>query len=270
VRTGSRASGPPRASGRRGARPPAGRRQLGGVREIEAALRAGEPVRLVLVHRGATSPAARRVVERARRLGIRVRSATANDLRRMSHSALPGELLALVGPDPGADARTVLAAPGAAWLLVGIAYPGNAGFAIRTAEVSGAAGIFLDAGFGARGRKQALRAAMHAERFLPVLWASAGRVLDEAQAAGRRVLAIEDVGTRAPWEVDLTGAALFVIGGEERGIPLPVLERCDATLRIPMAGFVPSYNLQAAMAAVAVERLRQERSRPRVRRRAPR
>ena len=50
-----------------------------------------------------------------------------------------------------------------------------------------------------------------------------------------------------------------MIGGERYGISPELLERCDAVLRIPMAGFIPSYNLQAAMAAVAIERLRQER-----------
>jgi tRNA G18 (ribose-2'-O)-methylase SpoU len=50
---------------------------------------------------------------------------------------------------------------------------------------------------------------------------------------------------------------LLVIGGETRGIPAPLLARCDEVLRIPMAGFIPAYNLQAAMAAVAAERLRQ-------------
>jgi TrmH family RNA methyltransferase len=68
---------------------------------------------------------------------------------------------------------------------------------------------------------------------------------------------IEDVGTQAPWEVELTGRVLFVVGGETHGIPAPVLERCDSLVRIPTSGFIPSYNLQAAVAAVAAERLRQ-------------
>jgi tRNA(Leu) C34 or U34 (ribose-2'-O)-methylase TrmL len=36
-----------------------------------------------------------------------------------------------------------------------------------------------------------------------------------------------------------------------------VLAAADRVLRLPMRGFIPSYNLQAAMAAVALERLRQ-------------
>jgi tRNA G18 (ribose-2'-O)-methylase SpoU len=50
---------------------------------------------------------------------------------------------------------------------------------------------------------------------------------------------------------------LFVLGGERHGIPREVLDQCDDVIRIPMLGFIPSYNLQAAMAAVASERLRQ-------------
>jgi tRNA G18 (ribose-2'-O)-methylase SpoU len=48
-----------------------------------------------------------------------------------------------------------------------------------------------------------------------------------------------------------------VVGGERHGIPKEVLAACDDAIRIPMWGFIPSYNLQAAMAAVACERLRQ-------------
>jgi 23S rRNA (guanosine2251-2'-O)-methyltransferase len=245
------------------------RRQLAGPREIAAALRAREPVRLLLAARQ-LGTSARGVAERARRAGIPVRAASGNDLRRMSGTDPPGELLGLVGGDPAAGPERVLAGGGAAWLVVNVAYPGNAGFAIRTAEVSGADGIFLDAGFDARGRRLALRASMHAERFLPVHWERAERVIEAARRAGRRVLALENVGERAPWEIDLDGPVLLVLGGEERGVPERLLARCDMIVRVPMAGFIPSYNLQAAMAAVAAERLRQRAARGAgSRRRAP-
>jgi tRNA G18 (ribose-2'-O)-methylase SpoU len=59
------------------------------------------------------------------------------------------------------------------------------------------------------------------------------------------------------FETDLTGARVFVVGGENGGIPADVLARCDARISVPMAGFIPCYNLQAAVSAVATERLRQ-------------
>lgn len=231
------------------------RRQLTGPDQLEAALEAGTPVRRVLVASQPTDPRVTPLVERARRAGALVHAASAGVLRRLGQG--PAEVLALVGPDPASSRAEVLAAGGAAWLLVGTAYPGNTGFAIRTAEVSGADGIFVANDFDHAARREALRAAMRADRFMPVFWEEAQAVVRDARQAGRRAWAIEDVGDAAPWEVDLRVPVLLVVGGERHGIPDEVLRACDGALRLPMRGFIPSYNLQAAMAAVACERLRQ-------------
>jgi len=167
------------------------------------------------------------------------------------------EMLALEGLAPDAPLDAVLRAPGPVWLLTGVAYPGNAGFAIRTAEVSGAAGIAVDADFDHAGRRQALRTSMRADRLFPVRFAAAHEVVAGALAAGRDVIGIEDAGDASPWDVDLTGPVLFVVGGEARGISPATLARCTRVVRIPMPGFIPSYNLQAAVAIVAGEHLRQ-------------
>jgi tRNA G18 (ribose-2'-O)-methylase SpoU len=233
------------------------RRQLAGVEEIEAALAAGEPVRLLLIAAAPHDPRLTTLAERARSAGVAVHTASERSLWRLAKRAPPATALALVGPAPDADQAEVLAAGGAAWLLVGTAYPGNTGFAIRTAEVSGADGIFIDNEFEHEGKREATRAAMRADRFMPVFWRAASEIVSGAREAGRQILAIEDVGSAAPWEVDLTGPALFVVGGEHAGIPAAVLEQADRVLRIPMLGFIPSYNLQAAMAGVALERIRQ-------------
>jgi tRNA G18 (ribose-2'-O)-methylase SpoU len=232
------------------------RRQIGTPGEIEAALTREDPVRLLLAREGTLSPDANRVIARCRAAGIPIRTAGEREMKRMAIAA-EREVIALVGSDPAASLDQVLAGSGALWLLAGVAYPGNAGFAIRTAEVSGAAGIALDAPFDHAARRQALRASMRADRFFPVLWAESETVLARAKALDRRLVAIEDHGAVAPWETDLTGAAVFVVGGEAGGVSASLLEACDVTVRIPMTGFVPSYNLQAAMAIVAGERLRQ-------------
>ena len=233
------------------------RRQLAGPAAISAALDAGEPVRLLLAARAPRDPAVGVLVDRAKALGIAVRETSERSLWRLSQASPPAEVLALVGGPPGAARETVLASGGIVWLLVGLAYPGNTGFAIRLAEVSGAHGVFVDGAFLHEGRREALRASMRADRFMPVFWEPALAAVAAARAAGRRVLAVEDVGTRAPHEVDLTEPLLLVIGGERHGIPRAVLDACDGAIRIPMRGFIPSYNLQAAMAIVVGEHLRQ-------------
>ena len=79
----------------------------------------------------------------------------------------------------------------------------------------------------------------------------------QAREAGRTVVAVEDVGKHAPWQVDLRGPVLIIVGGEEAGISEALRSQADAIVRVPMHGFLPSYNLQAAMAIVMGERLRQ-------------
>lgn len=233
------------------------RRQLTGPAEVARALDAGVRPRLVLAADEPSDPSTKAVLERAAAEGIPVRRTSAQSLWRLGKSDPPAEVLALVGPAPDAPREEVLAATGCLWMLVGIAYPGNTGFAIRAAEVSGADGVFIDGAMLHEGRREALRASMRADRFMPVFWEPALPALQDAQRAGRRVFAVEDVGTRAPWEFDLTVPSVFVLGGERHGIPADVLDACDEVIRLPMRGFIPSYNLQAAMAMVAGERLRQ-------------
>jgi tRNA G18 (ribose-2'-O)-methylase SpoU len=232
-------------------------RQLAGPVEIDAALRAGADVRLLLVQEDARHEDVAPLVARAEELGIPVRTATRNVVTRLCHVSPPEEILALVGRDPDANLEASLERRGALWLLVGVAYPGNVGMVIRTAEVSGADAIAIDGSFDHEAKRAALRASMRADKFMPVFWTQAAAVLDAARATGHRVLALDESGARAPWQEDLSGPRIFVVGGENGGIPREILARCDASIRVPMAGFIPCYNLQAAVSAIATERLRQ-------------
>ncbi|MCZ6463464.1 MAG: hypothetical protein O7A09_03920 [Proteobacteria bacterium] len=233
------------------------RRRLAGAAAIRHALDAGDPLRLLLRRKGAAEAEVEAVLERAEERGVPVRVASPREMERFAGAGEPQDVLALLGPPPDADLETVLGARGALWLLAGTAYPGNAGFALRSAEVSGADGLVIDADFGHAARQKVLHASMRADRFMPVFFQSADEVLPRAEAHGRRILAIESSGTRAPWQVDLRPACVLVVGAEDDGIPEPILARAAEVIRIPMAGFIPSYNLQAAMAMVMAERLRQ-------------
>jgi tRNA G18 (ribose-2'-O)-methylase SpoU len=235
-------------------------RQIAGPLAIAAALKDGEDVRLLLVQEDARHEEVAPLVARAEELGVRVRTATRNVIERLSNVRPAEEVLALVGRDPEADLAASLARRGAFWLLVGVAYPGNVGMVIRTAEVSGADAIAIDApDFDHDAKRAATRAAMRADKFMPVLWTRAAEVLDAVRAAdaGHRVFALDESGAHAPWDLDLSGPRVFVVGGENGGIPPEILARCDARIRVPMAGFIPCYNLQAAVSAIATERLRQ-------------
>ena len=101
---------------------------------------------------------------------------------------------------------------------------------------------------------------MKADRFMPVHWVDGLEFVERARAAGFRIISLEDSGDLEPWDEDLSGNVILVVGGEHDGISQPILDRSDSVIRVPMSGFVPSYNLQAPMAVVAAEALRQRNS----------
>lgn len=230
---------------------------------MRAAFEQGESVQLLLVHRDEQDPAVLELVARGEGRGAVVWRGSEGDLTRMSHSADAPRLLAMIGPPVATDLDGLCARGGATWLLHQAAYPSNVGFAVRTAEVSGAEGVIVDARFNHEDRSRVSHVSMGADRLLPLLWATTEQAFAAARAHGLRVIAIEAPDERAGarsqmlWDVELSGDVLLVAGNERHGIAPELLAQCDAIANIPMAGFVPSYNLHAAIAAVATERLRQ-------------
>jgi len=230
-----------------------------GLDEVRAAFESGEDISLILVKREHGSTPVDELVAEATDSGIRVIEGSQNDLWRMARENSEGapNILALVGRNPVASFEEVLADGGLIWLLDGAKYPVNIGFCIRTAEVSGAGAVIVDGILNNTERSAAKRASMKAHRFIPVFWQSATDSIHAAKSAGYRILALEDIGDKAPWDVDMTGPVMLIVGGERAGISEEVLALVDETIRIPMSGFVPSFNLQAPLSAASIEAQRQ-------------
>lgn len=235
------------------------RKRLLGADAILHSLAQGLPVQLILYDRDDTSEAIQALLAQAAAASIPLWRGGQGDLRRMSpESGRPADAIALLGASPKATLAELMARGGVTWLLHRATYPSNVGFTIRTAEVSGADGVVVDAvDFNRDMRSRASHVTMGADRVMPVLYEGTEQALAAARSAGKRVVAIEDVGAQRPHEVDLTGPLVLLVGNERDGIGRDVLARCDAVVRIPMLGFVPSYSLQAAVSGIAMERLRQ-------------
>jgi|TARA_B110000444_G_scaffold37195_1_gene32700 tRNA G18 (ribose-2'-O)-methylase SpoU len=227
--------------------------------EILTAIENNEEISLILVKRDTVSTELMKIISYAEKSEIKIIYGSENDLWRMSRDntdSIPN-ILALVGRNPDLTLEEVFSHGGLIWLLAGAAYPVNIGFCIRTAEVSGANAVIIDAQLNNSERSAAKRASMKAHRFLPVHWTSGYEAILMAKKFGFRIISVEDVGVSAPWDVDMTGNVILIVGGERNGIPSDILAESDEIVRIPMSGFVPSFNLQAPLSAVAIEAQRQ-------------
>ena len=230
-----------------------------GTEEVRNAIEKGESISLILAKRDHDNQAVDEIISMAEKSEIRVIEGSENDLWRMARDNSDGapDILALVGRNPSATFEEVLQSGGLIWMLDGAKYPVNIGFCIRTAEVSGADAVIIDGPLNNQERSAAKRASMKAHRFIPVFWRKAIESIQLAKQAGFRIIAVEDIGEKTPWEVDLTGNVILIVGGEREGISEAVLSSVDEIIRIPMTGFVPSFNLQAPLSAVAIEAQRQ-------------
>ncbi|GIS43415.1 MAG: hypothetical protein Ct9H90mP16_04850 [Candidatus Poseidoniales archaeon] len=198
------------------------------------------------------------LLDRCMDAGVDVSFGSENDLWRMAEkksSSCPS----LGRSEPVADFGHHVGARGApSGCLLAFSTKPMLDSASAFSEVSGASGLIVTGEWTSDDRHRIVRAAMRTNRFMPVVFGC--DELETLKSWKGRVLAIEDVGTEEPWDADLTGDVILIIGGENAGVSKELLEAADQTIRIPMAGFTPSYNLQAPMAVVAVEALRQRRS----------
>lgn len=229
--------------------------QITGLEAVMQALEDGVAIDRVLVDRDHDTSALRALCETA---GIPLEEGSTNDLWRMSADGAQ-VALALTGRPQHETLEQVMAAGGCVWLFDGVEYSTNLGFAIRTAEVSGADAVLLNVAKTHEERRTIRRASMRADRFIPVIYTTTGAVLPSARANGFRIVAAEDVGTNGPWDVDMTGNVVLVVGAEREGVSPEVLRAADDVVKLPMDGFVPSYNLQVAVSVLAVEALRQRK-----------
>lgn len=231
--------------------------QITGLDAVMEALEQGVAIDRVLVDRDHDTKALRALCEAAE---VPLEEGSTNDLWRMSADGAQ-VALALTGRPQSESLEEVMTAGGCVWLFDGVEYSTNLGFAIRTAEVSGADAVLLNVSKTHEERRTIRRASMRADRFIPVVYTSTDDILKAAKAQGFRIVVAEDIGEQGPWDEDLTGDVILVVGAEREGVSQPVLEAADAVVKLPMDGFVPSYNLQVAVSVLAVEALRQRESR---------
>ena len=135
---------------------------------------------------------------------------------------------------------------------------GNLGAIIRSAECLGCDGVILPLHRSAAVTAAALRSSAGAALHMPISRVvNLSSVLDELKEVGFRVFGADQEGDIPPFEADLGGPVVVVMGSEGKGLRPGVKRRCDGLLRIPLSGRVESLNASAAASILLYELLRQ-------------
>ncbi len=242
---------------------------LYGVAPVLEVLRAASrPIEHITIAEGAHPARLKELLELAHAAQVPVRRAPRSMLARIAgaganHQGVIATLAAARYRDAdelldALAARVATSRPPLAVVLDGVEDPRNLGAILRTVECAGADGVFIPERRAAGLTDTVAKAAAGALEHVPVARAAnLVRLIEEMKERN-----IWTVGTSADASTDYTswdwtGACAVFLGGEGAGLHRLVRERCDALVRIPVAGHITSLNVSVAAGVVLYEAVRQ-------------
>jgi 23S rRNA (guanosine2251-2'-O)-methyltransferase len=200
--------------------------------------------------------------ERGRRRVLQVwhsSEMSAEELERLCGSPDHQGVVAAVDPYPYADPNRLLRTENALVVALDqVQDPRNLGAVCRSAEAAGAAGVVIPDRRSAEVTAVTCKASAGAVEHLSIARVrNLADWLDEAKQVGFWLWGADANGEQAPWDVDLTGPTVLVLGGEGKGIRPRVASACDGLVALPQRGRTASLNVSAAAAALLFEAVRQ-------------
>src|SRR5690349_4486528 len=178
----------------------------------------------------------------------RVPETSPEELERLCGSPDHQGVVAEVDPYPYGDPVAMLRKEGA--LLVALDQvqdPRNLGAVCRSAEFAGAAGVVIPERRAAAVTAVVCKASAGAVEHLEVAHVrNLADWLAAAKGAGFWIWGADAAAGQAPWDIDLGGPIVLVLGGEGKGIRPRVAAACDGLLALPRRGKVGSLNVSVA------------------------
>ncbi len=136
--------------------------------------------------------------------------------------------------------------------------PRNLGAVCRSAEAAGAAGLVIPDRRSAEVTPTVCKTSAGAVEHLPIARVrNLADWLTEAKQANFWIWGADADASQAPWDTDLTGPTVLVLGGEGKGLRPRVSSACDGLIALPRQGRTASLNVSAAAAALLFEAVRQ-------------
>jgi 23S rRNA (guanosine2251-2'-O)-methyltransferase len=238
-----------------------------GIKPVIEALRAGSPVKSVLIAEQRKSDRdVREIIQLARGSGIEVRMTTRDALNREAPNVLHQGVLAVVTAREYASLDDILKIPAEKnqsplfLVLDGVEDPRNLGAILRTAEVTGVHGVIIPERRAAGLTETAAKTAAGAVEYVPVVKVvNIVNTLEDLKKCGIWIAGADAGGDMVYWDADFIRPTAIILGGEGKGIRRLVREHCDYLVSLPLMGRINSLNVSVASGVLLYEALRQRR-----------
>jgi len=147
-------------------------------------------------------------------------------------------------------------------LLDGVTDPRNLGACLRVADGAGAQAVIAPKDHACALTEAAIQTASGAAESVPyIMVTNLARAMEAIRDRDIRLIGTDDSAASSLYDEALGESVAWVLGAEGRGMRRLTRERCDALVRIPMAGKVGSLNVSVAAGVVLYETMRQRLAR---------
>lgn len=240
--------------------------KLFGLHAVQAALRAGEPVRVLWLLGSRHDARLQAVRDLAASRGVSIRTATRAELDQHAdggrHQGVVAELAGGARQLP-TDLDTLLAGlsePPFLLVLDGVQDPHNLGACLRSANAAGVHAVIAPKDRAAGLTPVARKVASGAAEYTPFITVTnLARALRQLQDAGVWLVGAAGEAEQELYAADLRGPLALVLGAEGAGLRRLTREHCDLLVRLPMAGEVESLNVSVATGICLYEAVRQRK-----------
>jgi 23S rRNA (guanosine2251-2'-O)-methyltransferase len=227
---------------------------LVGVHPVREALKAGRTIDRVLIAKGAGGARVQEIVDLCRDRRIPVRFEQRQALDRAAAGETHQGVIAFGAASRYSELSDV---PDSAKLLVlldGVEDPHNLGAIVRTANAAGASAVIVPERRAAGLTETVAKSAAGALEYVPIVRVgNVSRAMEDLKKRGFWIYGLDERGEQDYDKVDFNTPTVLVLGGEGKGLHQLVRDNCDALVRIPMAGTIPSLNVSVAAGVVLFE-----------------
>ncbi len=230
--------------------------------------RAPQGVRELYVDAARTDARVRELVKAADAAGLRAHFVDGARIAKLCPGRRHQGVVAIVDFAPPTlsleDLLDSLREPATLLLLDGVTDPRNLGACLRVADGAGAAAVIAPKDHACALTEAAVQTASGAAESVPyIMVTNLARAMDTIRERDVWLIGADDAAPVSLYDEALPASVAWVLGAEGTGMRRLTRERCDALVRIPMAGQVGSLNVSVAAGVVLYESMRQRLQRAR-------